>query len=95
MIPIRDENPTRRTPFVTVSFIILNCLVFFYQISLQHSLQEAFIYRFGAIPANILSSSSSIGTIPLHWLSLLTSMFMHGGLLHLGREYALSVDLRQ
>ncbi|MBU1637480.1 rhomboid family intramembrane serine protease [bacterium] len=84
MIPIRDENPTRRTPFVTVSFILANCLVFFYQISLPPSVHAAFILQFGAVPNQILSPSAHLSNLPVHWLPIITSMFLHGGLFHLG-----------
>lgn len=40
--------------------------------------------RFAAIPAQILSPGIGLPSLPGHWLPLITSMFMHGGLLHLG-----------
>jgi len=53
MIPLRDDNPTKIVPVVTVGLIVLNVLVFLYQISLGPGGAEVFIYQFGAIPAVI------------------------------------------
>ena len=89
MIPLRDMNPTSRTPHVTYFLIALNVLVFAYEVligGLQKSPQFAqFIYTFGAIPSEI------VGVLlrPKEWLplpfgTLLTSMFIHGSILHLG-----------
>jgi membrane associated rhomboid family serine protease len=77
MIPIRDENPTRRTPYITVLLIAVNCLVFVYEMMLPQGQIEGFIRQFGAVPALVMSST------PLDWVTLITSMFLHGGLLHL------------
>ena len=84
MIPIRDENPTRRTPYVTLCLIIVNCLVFIYQLLIPPASQEAFIFQFGAIPSEIISPFANLNLFPITWLTLITSMFMHGGLFHLG-----------
>jgi membrane associated rhomboid family serine protease len=84
MIPLRDENPTTLTPVVTVSLIILNCLVFLYQVSLGQA-EERFILDYAAIPADLLHTRSfGGGTHLFPGVTVLTSMFMHGGILHLG-----------
>jgi membrane associated rhomboid family serine protease len=77
MIPIRDENPTRLTPYVTVLLIAANCLVFIYEMMLPPEQIEGFVRQFGAVPALVMSP------VPLDWVTLITSMFLHGGLLHL------------
>jgi membrane associated rhomboid family serine protease len=74
MIPIRDENPTRRTPYVTVLIIAANCLVFVYEMMLPPGQEEGFIRQFGAVPALVMASP------PFGWLTLITSMFLHGDL---------------
>jgi membrane associated rhomboid family serine protease len=71
MIPLRDVIPSRSTPVVTVSIIVLNALVFVYQLSLGDAAQ-AFVFAHGLVPAEF-----SI-------VSLFTSMFLHGGLMHFG-----------
>ena len=85
MIPLRDDNPTKIVPVMTVGLIAVNVLVFLYQISLGPSGAEVFIYQFGAIPAVIFGSQSlpsELVAIPAS-LSVFTSMFLHGGFMHL------------
>jgi membrane associated rhomboid family serine protease len=85
MIPLRDDNPTKIVPVMTVGLIVLNVLAFLYQISLGPSGAEVFIYQFGAIPAVIFGSQSlpsELVAIPAS-LSIFTSMFLHGGFMHL------------
>ena len=71
MIPLRDVIPSRTTPFVTVTLIGINTLAFLYELSLGNLL-ERFIFTFGLVPADF------------SWVSVLTSMFLHGGLMHFG-----------
>ena len=69
MIPLRDVVPTRTTPYVTVTLIALNVLVFLYELSLGDAVQE-FSQYFGLVPA------------AFSWAAVFTSMFVHGGILH-------------
>lgn len=89
MIPISDNNSDRiRTPFVNYILIALNILVFvYYQ---QFGTNQAFLMSFSTIPHEILTGTDVVyegglgkTPIPVH-LTLLTSMFMHGSLAHLG-----------
>ncbi len=85
MIPLRDDNPTKIIPVMTVGLIVLNVLVFLYQISLGPGGAEVFIYQFGAIPAVVFGSQSlpvELVAIPASF-SIFTSMFLHGGFMHL------------
>ena len=85
MIPLHDDNPTRTKPVLTVLLIAANALVFLYQLSLGPRAGEAFVFQFGAIPAVILGTRSlpgALAAIPPAF-SLLTSMFLHGGFMHL------------
>src|SRR3989339_1220397 len=77
MIPIRDENPTRRTPYVTVLLIAANCVVFIREMMLPPELLEGFIGQFAAIPSQVMTNN------PLNWVTLISSMFLHGGIAHL------------
>jgi membrane associated rhomboid family serine protease len=84
MFPLRDENPTHGTPVVTVTLIIVNVLVFFYQLSLGPAGIEPFVLRFGAIPAEVVSGANLDVSLGLHpYLSVVSSMFLHGGFGHL------------
>lgn len=82
MIPLRDKNPTRRFPIVTIGLIVLNAVVFLYELSLGEGLQE-FFQSFGAVPRQIVSSLTPADLIPGALFPMLTSMFVHGGWLHL------------
>lgn len=77
MIPIRDVNPTRSTPWVTWSIILLCGLVFLWQWVLPEGAAESFVLTWGLVPRRIA------GGDPGAWMTALTSMFMHGGVMHL------------
>ena len=64
--------------------ILLNVLVFFYEVSLPPHVGESFVYTFGLIPAHTEMLFSTHG-IPLSqaFLPMVTSMFLHGGWMHL------------
>lgn len=83
-IPLKDDNPTLTFPIVTVGLILANGWVFFHQISLDVVESQRFIFQWGAIPYQILSGQVlyEYPTIPLP-LTLISSMFLHGGFLHL------------
>lgn len=101
MLPIRDINPTRITPWVTFLFIAANVVVFFaFQSGDTPAEQEEFLYENAAISCEVLTGDPlTIDEIiqsvcqegrgqpvfpekePL--VSVLTSMFLHGNLLHL------------
>ena len=79
MIPLRDENPTRTFAFVTVGIIALNVVVFWHELSLPEGARaEAFFGSFALIPAHLTRMRS-----PEAYRSIFTSMFLHGGWLHL------------
>jgi membrane associated rhomboid family serine protease len=85
LFPFRDDNPTRITPVVTVTFIAVNVLVFMYQLSLPGRAGEMFIYTFGMIPAVLFGSAQlppELAAVP-GWATVFTSMFLHGGLMHI------------
>ncbi|MEK9172562.1 MAG: rhomboid family intramembrane serine protease [Nitrospirota bacterium] len=84
MIPLRDENPTIIAPVVTVTLIVLNCLVFFYQVALGPA-EARFIASFAAVPAEWFRPGMVVGGrgVPPS-LTVLTSMFLHANVMHLG-----------
>ena len=81
MIPFKDDNPTRSFPFVTLLIIALNISFFILQLLSPRDSQDI-VLAYGAIPRDILSLHSD-QPIPAA-LTVFTSMFMHGGLLHIG-----------
>jgi len=84
MIPLHDNNPTRITPYLTVGFIAACVLIFLWQLSLGENVQRV-IYSLGMIPATVFGDKSlppELSLIP-PWMTVFTSMFMHGGWMHL------------
>ena len=80
MIPFKDDNPTRHFPIVTIALIAANLAVFIYQF-LSPSDMQRIAYAYGAVPYSLVTFKSVQPVHPL--ITILTSMFMHGGLLHL------------
>ncbi len=84
MIPIHDDNPVSITPYVTYLLIGICVLVFFWELSLAQQLQGIF-YSLGVVPAVLVGDGqlpAEVALIP-SWLSIFTSMFLHGGWMHL------------
>jgi rhomboid family protein len=87
MLPLKDDVPTHSTPVVTVSLIVVNLLVFLYQFSLgagAGKAAEEFIREFGLVPCRLTGSCAVALDLPSPVLTIFTSMFMHGGLFHIG-----------
>ena len=70
MFPISDVIPSRTTPYVTIGIIAVNALAFLYELTLGSRDLRAFTYALGVVPASFA------------WLTVLTSMFLHGGWMH-------------
>src|SRR6185436_10428721 len=71
MIPLRSSERVYSRPVVTGSLIALNTVIFLYQNTLSYYRLDQFVNSWGIVPDD------------LHLVSLLTSMFLHGGWLHL------------
>ena len=82
MIPLRDDTPRFTTPFVTYFLLALNIAVFFFELVLDEPSRSAFINQFGIVPAHVTGALTA-GALGPAFLPLLTSMFLHGGWLHL------------
>jgi len=85
VIPLRDDIPARRVPVVTWALIAVNVLVFLYQLTLPPGQLELLLWLRGFVPARYShpEAAASAGIPPDGYLSLLTSIFLHGGWLHL------------
>ena len=77
MIPLYDTARTRRLPIVNWLLIALNVLVFLYEISLSQSGLERLTRIWGLVPASLLSHPQ------VAWITILSSMFLHGGWFHI------------
>ncbi|HEX2484325.1 MAG TPA: rhomboid family intramembrane serine protease [Myxococcota bacterium] len=95
MFPLRDENPSHHTPLVTYALVALNALAW---VTLQGLGQErqlaTSVCTLGLIPGELLGTAPVGTSVPIgaglscklgqpNWLTPLTSMFMHGGWMHI------------
>ena len=70
MIPLRDVIPSRTTPYITITIIVLNALAWFLELSLPRDVLPLFLQVYGVVPARLQAPT------------LLTSMFLHGSWMH-------------
>ena len=70
MIPLRDVIPSRTTPYITVTIIILNALAWFFELSLPRDVLPTFLQVYGVVPGDFSTPT------------LISSMFLHGSWLH-------------
>ena len=87
MIPIRDDQPRFSTPFVNYFIVGLNVIVFLFEqwVAIQSPRAYlALIYQFGVVPRDVTHALAGPGHFSLSaaFLPILTSMFVHGGWLH-------------
>jgi len=82
MIPLRDDNPSRTFPAVTIALIVVNVLVFLADLSSHGNLSKIYAMR-PALVTHFPSEPLVPGGLPV-WGTLLTMMFLHGSPMHLG-----------
>ncbi|BAU65466.1 Rhomboid family protein [Stanieria sp. NIES-3757] len=86
MVPLKDENPVKITPYLTYTLIAINIIVFFYEISLNPRQLEIFFHLFAVVPKELTASFSGVTLaqpVP-ESLTLVTSQFLHASIAHLG-----------
>jgi membrane associated rhomboid family serine protease len=88
VIPLRDANPTRRTPVVTLAIIAACVVVFVYQLGQMADGGEAALARFvtdwGVVPAELVAALRSGELLSQEAATLITSQFLHGSIVHIG-----------
>jgi len=85
MIPLKDDNPTSGKPIVTYLLIIICVLVFLIQLGSQSYKTGQLFYSYGLIPSVLMGHDhlpTDLYVVPAY-ITILTSMFMHGGFMHL------------
>jgi membrane associated rhomboid family serine protease len=87
VIPLRDANPTRRTPIVTLALIVACFVAFAYELGILASSGETGLDRFftqwGLVPAELTRSLGAGSWLSAPVLAIFSSLFLHGGWLHL------------
>ena len=88
MLPLKDNNLTHITPYVTYALIAANVLVFLIMLMLPDDLEGRTKFSLGAIPAVIfqikdIAAQDAILPSSVDFLSILSSQFLHAGWWHL------------
>jgi membrane associated rhomboid family serine protease len=90
MFPLKDDLQSRTFPISTASLIAVNLAVFLYQVLLHLGasqvdprVSEEFVSEFGLVPCRLVRACGSPTEFPPPMLTVLSSMFLHGGLLHI------------
>lgn len=84
MFPLHDDNPSRIVPYVTTGLLVGCVAIFLWQLSLGSANNSA-VYALGVIPAvlfDIKAPPVGLDILPV-WMTIITSMFLHGGWMHL------------
>ena len=83
MIPLKDINPARTTPLVNIALILANVAVFLYQLSMPARVEQHFVIANATIPSHVSQVLAGHVGFQAAFEPLFTSMFLHGGLMHL------------
>ncbi|TMA58351.1 MAG: rhomboid family intramembrane serine protease, partial [Deltaproteobacteria bacterium] len=79
MIPLRDTVPSRSFPLMTLALIMVNTVVFLYELRLGPAL-ERFLLIYGFVPVRFSEAES--WNLPARFVPMFSSMFLHGSWLH-------------
>ncbi len=86
-IPLKDLNPSRTYPFVNITLILANIAVFIYELGLEatlpHRAFDAQLLSYSTVPDRFPAFLAGHASFEVAFLPLVTSMFLHAGLLHL------------
>lgn len=80
MIPIRDESPARRIPWMTALLLAANVAVFVHQLMLDPATLQAFWAEWAFVPSRFFANPLT----PAQTATIFTAMFMHAGWVHIG-----------
>ncbi|MGQ9837491.1 MAG: rhomboid family intramembrane serine protease [Cyanobacteriota bacterium] len=85
MVPLQDRNPTTRTAYVTYALLIINIVVFTYELTLSSRELAAFFSEWAVVPVELTASFQGevTSSVRPEWVTLFTSQFLHGGFLHI------------
>ena len=85
MIPLRDDQPSFSTPFINYFLIVVNVVVFLWELSVGHRALGRFLFEFGVVPHYTLAVlTGHLSQAPVTaFVPLFTSMFLHASFLHI------------
>lgn len=83
MFPLRDNIRSRTAPYLTIILIVVNISFFVYEASLDPAGMERLLDRYAIVPAQLLGALTGHASLPSELFAILSSMFLHGGLMHL------------
>jgi membrane associated rhomboid family serine protease len=82
-IPLKDLNPRRTYPIVNTALILTNVAVFVYQLTLSPHAFKLFMLANATVPARFPAAFAGHTSLPVAFMPLLTSMFLHAGVAHI------------
>ena len=83
MIPLKDNIPTRTAPIITITLVLVNIVIFLRSFTLPHGAVQHFLLKYALIPKELLvAATARPELLPYNILTIFTSMFLHGGILH-------------
>lgn len=77
MFPLYDTQRSRHFPWMNWMLVLLNGLIFYFEVTMTEADLYRFIHTWGLLPANLKLSNADT------WLNILTSMFLHAGWFHI------------
>ncbi|MEO1402662.1 MAG: rhomboid family intramembrane serine protease [Cyanobacteria bacterium J06635_1] len=88
MVPLSDNNPTSTTPYVVYGLVVLNIIVFLFELTLQTGPTNApldqFFQTWAIVPQELTASFRGGDVVAVsEWFTLISSQFLHGGFLHI------------
>jgi len=85
VIPLKDNIPTRTFPIITVGLVFVNIVIFVWQNVVLHASAGATLYTYyGLVPREFIASVfTRHDLLPYNIMTIFTSMFLHGGILHI------------
>ncbi len=85
MIPLKDNVRTRTFPIITITIVLVNILLFVWSLTLADGLEQNLVRTYALIPKELLLAATARPyLLPYNILTIFTSMFLHGGILHIG-----------
>jgi membrane associated rhomboid family serine protease len=85
MIPLKDDVPTRTFPIITIGIVLVNIFIFAWSLTLPAGLERSLVQKYAFIPRDLMVAlASRIDLLPYNVMTIFTSMFIHGGFLHIG-----------